>query len=56
MMSREQVAGAVGELYDKSERQIGFVLTVYRVMAHRPRVLLAFVDFYRAIWSDPTID
>lgn len=53
---KETADASVHAIYDSMTRRLGFMPEFYGLMAHRPNVLSKFIDLYKAIMSEGTVE
>jgi alkylhydroperoxidase family enzyme len=46
---------AVRTIYETLEKSLGRVPTTFKMLAHRPEVLRAFLPLYNAVWAEGTL-
>ena len=53
---RDSADASVHPIYDSMTKRLGFMPQFYGLMAHRPNVLAKFIDLYKAIMSEGTVE
>ena len=43
---------AVRSIYEALEKNLGRVPSMFKMLAHRPEVLRAFMPFYNTVWAE----
>ena len=51
-LEKSQVTGAAAGVYEDLEQKRGKVINFFRVLAYKPDVLKAFLDFYQQVWRE----
>ena len=52
-LERDQVAPAIQTLYDTVQKAAGRVLNIFKLMAHHPKSLPAFLQWYPTLRDGP---
>lgn len=56
LLEKEQVAESIRPIFEGMEKKSGRVINMYKVMAHKPNVLAAFLEFYKQVWAPGALD
>lgn len=56
LVSGEQATGDAREIFANTEKQAGFVLNMFRVLAHKPEVLKTMLPLYSAVTGKGAVD
>jgi len=54
-LEREQAPESVKVIYDTLQQTVGRVMNFWKVLAHKPGVLKAFMDFDTQVWAPGTL-
>ncbi len=51
-LEKSRAAESARPVYDALEKKMGRVINFFKVMAHKPKVLGPFFEFYTQVWAD----
>ncbi len=50
-LEKSEAGESARPLYDALEKKMGRVLNFFKMIAHKPNVLVSFVEFYNQVWA-----
>jgi uncharacterized peroxidase-related enzyme len=50
-LDKNEAAESVRPIYDGLEKKMGRVLNFFKMIAHKPKVLSPFLEFYEEVWA-----
>jgi uncharacterized peroxidase-related enzyme len=53
---KDQAAPEIVGIFDKMTKRLGFMPNFFATLAHRPNVLKSFLDLYKAIMNEGTVE
>ncbi len=54
-LEKNQTAESVRPTYEALEKKMGRVINFFKVMAHAPKVLGPFLEFYTQVWASDAL-